>query len=221
MAIVDEIAQLIGDKYVLQGEDAAQKNMEWGEHSSCQALAFVKPANTAELAAILKLCNASKQPVNIVAGLTNLVRATVCQPNEIALSVERLDAIEHIDTTEMTMTAGAGVLLQLAHDAASEAGLLFPWDIGARGSCMLGGNLATNAGGTKVIRYGMARQSVLGLEVVLADGTVLSSLNRYLKNNSGVDLKQLFIGSEGLYGVITKAVIALQPKTSSCNVAFI
>jgi FAD/FMN-containing dehydrogenase len=132
-----------------------------------------------------------------------------------------MNGIEELDVAAQTLTAGAGVTMQAAQQAAAEAGLYFPVDIGARGNCMLGGIVSTNAGGTKVIRYGMTRDSVLGLEAVLADGTVLSSMNRYLKNNSGFDLKQLFIGSEGVLGIVTRVVFRLAPRPTTHNVALL
>ena len=123
-----------------------------------------------------------------------------------------MNKIETVDARGGTMTVQAGALLQSVQEAASQAGLIFGLDIGGRGSCQIGGNIATNAGGNQVIRYGTTRQLILGLEAVLADGTILSSMNTMLKNNAGYDLKQLFIGSEGTLGVITRAVLKLHPK---------
>ncbi len=154
-------------------------------------------------------------------GLTNLVQGCATTPDDIALSFEKMNAIEEIDTTAHTMTAQAGVTMLAAQEAADAEELFFPVDIGARGTCMLGGNVATNAGGTKVIRYGMMRDSVLGLEAVLADGTVVSSMNRFIKNNSGFDLKHLFIGTEGVLGLITRIVIRLSVKPQTHNVALV
>ncbi len=154
-------------------------------------------------------------------GLTGLVQGCQTSPDDIALSLEKLDQIEELDTTAHTMTVQAGVTMQQAQEAADECGLYFPVDIGARGNCMLGGNVATNAGGTKVIRYGMMRDSVLGLEAVLADGTIISSMNRYIKNNSGFDLKHLFIGTEGVLGIITRIVFRIGVKPKSHNVALL
>ena len=119
----------------------------------------------------------------------------------------------------MTITAHAGTPLQVLQDAAAEHDLFMPLDLGARGSCNIGGNVATNAGGTEVIRYGMTRSLVLGLEAVMADGTVISAMNKMVKNNSGYDLKHLFIGSEGTLGIVTRVVVQLQPKLRSCHTA--
>ncbi len=154
-------------------------------------------------------------------GLTNLVQACATSETEIGLSLARMNRIEEVDPIAQTMTVQAGVTLREAQEAAAEAGLYFPVDIGARDNCMLGGNVSTNAGGTKVIRYGMIRESVLGLEAVLADGTVVSSMNRFIKNNSGFDLKHLFIGTEGTLGVITRIVFRLSVEPASHNVALL
>jgi len=153
--------------------------------------------------------------------MTNLVQGALTSPDDIALSFERMNRIEDVDATAHTMTVQAGVTMQEAQTSAEQAGLYFPVDIGARDNCMLGGNVATNAGGTRVIRYGMIRDSVLGLEAVLADGTVIPSMNTLLKNNSGFDLKQLFIGTEGVLGLITRIVFRLQPRPQSHNVALL
>jgi FAD/FMN-containing dehydrogenase len=154
-------------------------------------------------------------------GLTGLVHGGDTSDREIALSLERMNAIEQVDRDGPTITAQAGVVLQAVHAAADAAGFMFPLDLGARGSAVVGGLIATNAGGTRVIRYGMMRSLVLGLEAVLADGSVISSLYPILKNNSGYDLKQLFIGSEGTLGVVTRAVLRLMPRPRSQNTAFL
>jgi FAD/FMN-containing dehydrogenase len=139
----------------------------------------------------------------------------------VALSLERMNRIEEIDTASATMTVQAGCILQVACEAAEAEGLLLPLDLGARGSATIGGNISTNAGGNRVVRYGMMRDMVLGLEAVLADGTVVSSMNRLMKNNTGYDLKQLFIGSEGTLGVVTRAVLRLRSAPTSQNTAFV
>jgi FAD/FMN-containing dehydrogenase len=139
----------------------------------------------------------------------------------IALSLERMNAIEEIDAAGAIMVVQAGCILQTACEAADAAGLFLPLDLGARGSATIGGNISTNAGGNRVLRYGMMREMVLGLEAVLADGTVVTSMNRLIKNNTGYDLKQLFIGSEGTLGVVTRAVLRLRPKPTSQQTAFL
>ena len=141
--------------------------------------------------------------------------APMRRPDEVIVSTERMRAIELIDPVQRIAVVQAGVTLQALQEAAERHDLNFPLDLGARGSATLGGNAATNAGGNRVIRYGMMRDMVLGLEVVLADGTVLSSMNRLIKNNAGYDLKQLFIGSEGTLGIITRLVLRLREKPRS------
>jgi FAD/FMN-containing dehydrogenase len=139
----------------------------------------------------------------------------------VALSLQRMNRIEEIDADGATMTVESGCVLQTACEAAEAKGLFFPLDLGARGSATIGGNISTNAGGNRVLRYGMMRELVLGLEVVLADGTVMSSLNHLIKNNAGYDLKHAFIGSEGTLGVVTRAVLRLRPKPVSQNMALL
>ena len=201
----------------------AIRNVEfaWKTHEPCSAKAIVYPSTRNEVAAILRLCNEYRQTVVPFGGLTGLVQGCHTTSDDIALSLEKMNQIEELDTTAHTMTVQAGVTMREAQDAADEKGLFFPVDIGARDNCMLGGNVATNAGGTKVIRYGMMRDSVLGLEAVLADGTVIASMNRFIKNNSGFDLKHLFIGTEGVLGIITRIVFRLTVKPKSHNVALL
>jgi len=215
------LAAIVGDSNVLKGQDFQDRSEVWGTNQPCRAGLVVCPADTAEVSAVLEACHAVGQPVVPFGGLTNLVQGAVTGPGDIAISFERMNRIEDIDSTANTMTVQAGVTMQAAQERADEAGLYFPVDIGARGNCMLGGNVSTNAGGTRVIRYGMIRESVLGLEAVLADGTVVSSMNTLLKNNSGFDLKQLFIGTEGVLGLITRIVFRLQARPRSHNVALV
>jgi FAD/FMN-containing dehydrogenase len=170
---------------------------------------------------VLAACHAAGQPVVPMGGLTGLVRGCVAGPGEIGLSFERMNRIESVDAVGRTMTVQAGVALQTVQEEAERHGLLYPVDFGARGSSHIGGSVATNAGGNGVIRYGMTRESVLGLEAVLADGTVISSLNRMIKNNAAYDLKHLFIGSEGTLGVITRLVLRLREMPRSTQTALV
>ncbi len=151
--------------------------------------------------------------------MTGLAGGATPNSDEVAISLERMSGIEEIDEKNMTMIAWAGTPLQTLQEAAIEKELYLPLDLAPRGSCTIGGNIATNAGGTEVIRFGMARSSVLGLEVVLADGTIVSAMNRMIKNNSGYDLKHLFIGSEGTLGVVSRTVLQLQPNSVSTHTA--
>lgn len=219
--IISILKDIVGDAEVLTGSDARARATAWETHQPCLAKAIVRPTSTTQVAAIMKACFEHAQSVVPYGGLTNLVQGCATTPDDIALSFEKLNAIEEIDTTAYTMIAQAGVTMLAAQEAADAEELFFPVDIGARGTCMLGGNVSSNAGGTKVIRYGMMRDSVLGLEAVLADGTVVSSMNRFIKNNSGFDLKHLFIGTEGVLGLITRIVIRLSVKPRTHNVALV
>ena len=184
-------------------------------------IALVRPKSTEEVAQILRICHQAGQPIVPHGGLTGLVDATQSNQLELALSLERMNTIEEIDVQSRTMTVQAGVPLQTVQEKADEAGMLFPLDLGARGTATIGGNVSTNAGGNRVIRYGMMRDQVLGLEVVLADGTIISSMNKILKNNTGDDLKQLFIGSEGTLGVVTRLVLRMRPLPVSQEMALL
>ncbi len=200
---------------------SARYHADWSGHDPCAPVALVRPRTTEEVSRCLKLCNEFAQPIVVQGGLTGLAGGATPRPGELALSLERLKGIESLDAAGATLIACAGTPLAAIHEAAAAQGLQFALDLGARGSCTIGGNIATNAGGVRVIRYGMAREQVLGLEVVLADGTVLSSLNSMLKNNAGYDLKQLFIGTEGTLGVVTRAVLRLQPAPCERHTAFV
>jgi FAD/FMN-containing dehydrogenase len=182
-------------------------------------VAVAYPRGTEDVAAILRFCTENRVPVVPQGGLTGLTGGSTPVQGCVALSLQRLRAIEEVDPAAATITVQAGVPLQAIQEAADAADMLFPVDIGSRGSCLIGGNVSTNAGGNRVLRYGMTRELVLGIEAVLADGTVLTSLNKMLKNNAGYDLKQLFIGSEGTLGVITRVVLRLFPKPRSVSTA--
>ncbi|HWL47461.1 MAG TPA: FAD-binding oxidoreductase [Sphingomonadaceae bacterium] len=173
------------------------------------------PRTTAQVSDILRICNEEALPVTPQGGMTGLAGGGVPVAPSLVLSLERMRAIEELDAAGATMTVEAGVVLETVQKAADAAGFLFPLDLGGRGSAQIGGNTSTNAGGNRVLRYGMMRELVLGLEVVLADGTVITSLNRMLKNNAGYDLKHMFIGAEGTLGVITRVVLRLYPKPRS------
>jgi FAD/FMN-containing dehydrogenase len=175
-------------------------------------LAVAYPTTTDEVSAVLRICDAQRIPVVPQGGMTGHAGGAVPGHGCVVLALERMNKIEEVDARAGTMTVQAGALLQSVQEAAALAGLTFGLDIGGRGSCHIGGNIATNAGGNQVIRYGTMRQLILGLETVLADGTIVSSMNSMLKNNAGYDLKHLFIGSEGTLGVVTRAVLRLHPK---------
>ena len=195
--------------------------MSYWDASPTQALALVLPKTTEQVSQVLGICHQFGQPVVTQGGRTGCVQGSVAGGDEIILSVERMSAIEDVDALGGTATVQAGAVLQVVQEHLAERGLLFPLDLGARGSCTIGGNVATNAGGINVLRYGMMRNLVLGLEAVLADGTIVSSMNRMLKNNSGYDLKQLFVGSEGTLGVVTRVVLKLFQQPLSCDTALV
>jgi FAD/FMN-containing dehydrogenase len=182
-------------------------------------IALARPRTTAEVSTVLSLCNKNGVPVVAQGGRTGLAGGATPSTGSVVLSTERMRSMEAVDVASSTIVAEAGVVLEAVQQAADRVDLLFPLDIGGRGSCTIGGNISTNAGGNRVLRYGMMRDLVLGLEAVLADGTVLTSMNRMQKNNTGYDLKQLFIGAEGTLGVVTRAVLRLFPKPSNVQTA--
>lgn len=219
--IVTDLMRVLGPDAVLTGEAVSARTGGFLDSSPLRAKAVIRPTTTAQVAEALRLCNAAGQTVVPHGGLTNLVYNTRTTEADIALSLERMTAIEAIDPIGRTLTVQAGATLHSVQDAAAAIDLFFPLDLAARGSCTIGGNIANNAGGTRVIRYGMMRDLVLGLEAVLAGGTIVSSLNMMLKNNAGYDLKQLFIGSEGTLGVVTRAVLRLWPRPRSVATALV
>ncbi len=219
--IVDELAKIVGSTGILTGADVSARKAAWLRQTPARAKAIVRPSSTDELSRVLRACHDARQIVVPLGGNTGLVDGTMSTENDILLSLERMQEIEAVDTIGCTMTVQAGVPLAAVHEAARAERLMFPLDLGARGSATIGGNIATNAGGNAVIRYGMMREQVLGLEAVLADGTVLTSMNRMLKNNAGYDLKQLFIGTEGTLGIVTRAVLRLRPELRSRNTAVV
>jgi FAD/FMN-containing dehydrogenase len=180
----------------------------------------LRPGSVDEVSAILKLANEIGAPIVPQGGNTGLVGGQIPFDGEIVLSLRRLDRIREIDAVSNTMTCEAGVVLASAQEAATTAGRFFPLSLGAEGSCTIGGNLATNAGGIAALAYGLARDLVLGLEVVLADGRIWHGLNKLKKDNTGYDLKDLFIGAEGTLGVITAAVLKLFPAPTTVETAF-
>ena len=188
---------------------------------SNEARLTLRPGSTDEISRIMRLCSDAGQKVVPHGGLSGAVQGANTTEAEIALSLERMNRIEDINVEDGTMIVQAGVALQTVQDVAAAHGLHFALDLGARGSATIGGNVATNAGGNQVLRYGMAREQILGLEVVLPDGRVLSSMNRMLKNNAAYDLKHLFIGSEGTLGIVTRAVLRLRTALPALTTALV
>lgn len=221
MSLLERLVAVLGPDGVVSSDAARQRATSYWDPAPMQALALLRPRTPAEVSAALALCHEAKQPVVVQGGLTGTVGGAVVASTQIALSLERMNAIENVDLLGGTCLVQAGAVLQSVHDALAPTPLCFPLELGARGSCTIGGNVATNAGGINVLRYGMTRSLVLGLEAVLADGTVVSSLNAMQKNNAGYDLKQLFIGTEGTLGVVTRVVLRLHPRTTSRQTALL
>jgi len=219
--LISEISNIVGKKGILIDSDVSERKAGIWIDDNIKAKVLVRPENTQELSKILKLCHESNQPVVPHGGLTGLVQSAITKEGEIVISSERMNKIEEIDSVGRTLTTQSGVKLQLIQEEAENQGMFFPLDLGARGSCTIGGNVATNAGGNRVVRYGMTRELVLGLEVVLADGTIISSMNKMLKNNAGYDLKHIFIGTEGTLGIVARVVVRLQEKPLSQNTALV
>jgi len=219
--IVTELAAIVGVNRIVTGSTVAERVTSFWNSAPMQAKVMVYPQTTEEVSSVLRCCNARGQSVITQGGLTNCVAAAESTEDDVVLSLDKMNRILEIDSIGGTAVVEAGAILQTVQETVAEQGLLFPLDLGARGSCTIGGNVATNAGGMNVLRYGMMRNLVLGLEAVLADGTVISSMNRMMKNNAGYDLKQLFIGTEGTLGVVTRVVLRLFPQPASRQSALV
>jgi len=215
--VVSALSEALPPGVIATGDDIEPRYLgDWMHRDDdARPLALARPRSTEEVAAIMRICHAHGIPVVAQGGRTGLAGGATPRTGWVVLSLERMRAIAPVDTASSTVLVEAGAVLEAVQQAADREDLLFPLDIGGRGSCTIGGNISTNAGGNRVLRYGMMRDLVLGIEVVLADGAVLTSLNSMQKNNAGYDLKQLFIGSEGTLGVVTRAVLRLFPKPSS------
>jgi FAD/FMN-containing dehydrogenase len=219
--IVRQLREQLGEDCVLEPAALGARARNYWDPAPLQARALLRPRSTAELSGAMKICHAHGQSVVVHGGLTGVCDADRATSSDVVVSLERMSAIEEVDTVGRTATVQAGCRLQTLQEAAEKQGLYFPLDLGARGSCTVGGNVATNAGGTNVIRFGMMRALVLGLEAVLPDGTVISSMNRMLKNNTGYDVKQLFVGSEGTLGIVTRVVVTLKERSQSVNTVLV
>ena len=217
MSLVERLRATVGAANVLSEGDLSAWEVDWRKRFRGRALAVVRPASTDEVAAVVRLCGEHGTSIVAQGGNTGLVGGSVpdASGSQVVLSLTRLDRIRTIDAANLTMTVEAGCVLQRVQEAAASEGLLFALSLAAQGSCTIGGNLATNAGGTQVLRYGNAREQCLGLEVVTAAGEVWHGLSGLRKDNTGYDLRDLMIGSEGTLGIITAATLKLQPRPAA------
>ncbi len=220
--LLDNLQRLLGPSGFLTGADTAGYTEDWRRLYPGTTAAVLRPADTAQLAQVVRLCAAVGTKLIPQGGNTGMVGAAApaADGSELVLSLGRLNRIRALDPIDMTMTVEAGVTLKAAQDAAEAAGCLLPLSISSEGTAQIGGVLSTNAGGNNTVRYGNARDLVLGLEVVLADGQIWNGLRRLRKDNTGYCLRQLFVGAEGTLGVITAAVIKLVPRPREIEVAF-
>ncbi|MFK7731053.1 MAG: FAD-binding oxidoreductase [Pseudomonadales bacterium] len=213
-ALKETLNSILPELDIVSDPDSLQSYAsDWTKESPVTPEIVLRPETTEQLSIILNTCNSLQQPVVTQGGLTGLSGGATPHAGEVAISLSKMRGIVELDKKGQTITVKAGTPLQEIQEAADAAGFKLTLDLGARGNCSIGGNVATNAGGNQVIKYGMAREQVLGLEAVKADGTVLSAMNQMLKNNAGYDLKHLFIGTEGSLGIITQCVLRLHPKT--------
>lgn len=212
-SLINQLKTIVGSTYVLIDGDLSAYELDWRKRSRGRALAVVRPANTQEVAALVKACSASGISIVPQGGNTGLVGGSIPDESglQVVLSLQRMNQVRSLDSDNLTITVDAGCILQNLQETAEKAGFLFPLSLAAEGSCTIGGNLATNAGGTQVVRYGNARDLCLGVEVVTAQGDIWQGLSGLRKDNTGYDLRDLLIGSEGTLGIITAATLKLYP----------
>jgi FAD/FMN-containing dehydrogenase len=220
--LIARFGAIVGDKYAVTDQaDVAQYVTEERNLFHGASPLVLRPGSTAEVAAICKLATETRTALVPQGGNTGLVGGQTPYGGEVMISLRRMDKIRDIDVQSNTMTAEAGVVLQVAQQRAGEVDRLFPLSLGSEGSCTIGGNLSTNAGGTAALAYGVAREMALGLEVVLADGRILNGLSKLKKDNTGYDLRNIFIGAEGTLGIITAATLKLFPKPRAMETTFV
>ena len=220
--LLPRFAAIVGDKYAITDPAELEPYLVEGRgiyHGRSSML--LRPGSVGEVQAILKFANETKTPLVPQGGNTGLVGGQIPLDGELILSLARLDKIREIDAASNTMTCESGVVLAKAQEAAAAVDRLFPLSLGAEGSCTIGGNLSTNAGGTGALAYGIARDLMLGVEVVLADGRIMNLLSKLKKNNTGYDLRHIFVGAEGTLGIITAAVVKLFPRPRAVETAFV
>ena len=213
-SLLTALRTIVGDAHVLTQGDLSAYEQDWRKRAHGKALAVVRPANTKEVAAVVKACAAAGVSIVPQGGNTGLSVGSTPDTSgqQVVLNLQRMQAVRHLDADNLTVTVEAGVILQTLQEKAQQAGFLFPLSLAAQGSCTIGGNLATNAGGTQVLRYGNSRELCLGLEVVTPQGDIWDGLTGLRKDNTGYDLRDLFIGSEGTLGIITAATMKLFPQ---------
>ena len=218
-SVIKRLRDAVGSAAVLtEAADLEAHIVDWRGVYRGAAAAVVRPANTAEVAAVLKICAETGTPVVPQGGNTGMCGASVPGgPREVVLSLSRMNKVLAVDPLNNTITVEAGCVLATIQQAAADAERLFPLSLGAEGSCQIGGNLSTNAGGVNVLRYGNTRDLVLGVEAVLPDGRIWNGLRGLRKDNTGYDLKHLFIGAEGTLGVITAATLKLFPRPAASH----
>jgi D-lactate dehydrogenase (cytochrome) len=220
--LIAKFRAIVGDKYaVTDPADIAPYTTEERDLFHGRSPLVLRPGSTSEVAAICKLADAHRIALVPQGGNTGLVGGQTPHHGEVVISMRRMDRIRDVDTASNTMTCEAGVILQVAQQRAAGVDRLFPLSLGAEGSCTIGGNLSTNAGGTTALAYGVAREMALGIEVVLADGRVMNLLSKLKKDNTGYDLRNLFIGAEGTLGIITAATLRLFPKPRAIETAYV
>jgi FAD/FMN-containing dehydrogenase len=219
--LIDALRGCVGAAHVLTEGNLSAFELDWRQRWRGKALAVVRPGSTTEVAAVVRACAAAGVPIVPQGGNTGLVGAGVpdASGTQVLMSLTRMNRIRGLDRANLTLTAEAGCVLQAVQQAAHDAGLLLPLSMAAEGSCTIGGNLATNAGGTQVLRYGNARALCLGLEAVTAGGDIWHGLSGLRKDNTGYDLRDLLIGSEGTLAIITAATLALQPRPAASMTA--
>ena len=220
MSIVEDLSELLGAVNVLTGKDAAAYSHDWASKYHWTPLAVVRPGSTEEVSRVLAMANANGTAVVPVAGNTGVSAGTYAE-GALMLSLDRMNQIEEINPTARTARVQAGVIVETLHQTVRDQGLVFPLLFGAQGSAQVGGALATNAGGSNVLRFGNVRALCLGIECVLADGRVMDLMNALHKDNSGYDLRDLIVGSEGTLAVITRAVLKLVPAPSAYATAML
>ncbi len=221
-SVITLFREILDDSSILSGESLKSRFYHiWKTDVQLESLCLLLPRSTDEVSAIVKICNDYNQEIIIHGGLTNLVGSTISNKNQVVISLEKMNKIVEIDENGKTITCESGAIIEDIINTVKDKDLLLPLNFGARGSAQIGGAVSTNAGGLRVFKYGMTRNLVMGIEAVLPDGTVISSLKKLMKDNSGYDLKQLFIGSEGTLGIVTKVVLRLYrlPKTRYTSLA--